>query len=140
LLEAGSGGGRPDPGHWRPDPTAGNRIQRASLTRISNEDACTGEQLQQQRHVDGLGGPVDGLAGLIHGLFLFFPSVYRGGHSTASEKVPLTMTFRPRRMLYPPRKINFTRLGKDLCSSDNNIFLVIIYFSIYKKTRSKKEK
>jgi hypothetical protein len=38
---------------------------------------------------DGLGGPMDGLAGLIHCFFffLFFDFINQGGHQTASEKV-----------------------------------------------------
>jgi hypothetical protein len=53
--------------------------------------------------VDGLGGPVDGLAGLIHGfLFLFFYLIYRGGQQTASKNVTLTVTFDPRWLPKPP--------------------------------------
>jgi hypothetical protein len=54
----------------------------------SGEDARTSEQRRR----------VDGLAGLIHGFSFFFVfySIYHGGHPTASEKVPLTVTFPPR--------------------------------------------
>jgi hypothetical protein len=42
--------------------------------------------------VDGLVGPVDGLAGLVHGLsyfFLFFYLINRGGRPTTSVKATI---------------------------------------------------
>jgi hypothetical protein len=46
---------------------------------------------EERRRVDGLGGPVDWLTGLIHGFsfFLFFYSINRGGQATALVKATI---------------------------------------------------
>jgi hypothetical protein len=54
LVVAGSSKQRADPASGRPPPVTAVRIQRAAVWRV-----------------DWLGGPVGGLAGLIHGLFFF---------------------------------------------------------------------
>jgi hypothetical protein len=55
------GGVWPDPGGRRSDLDAGMRIP-----------AVGEEQWRRQRHVDGLAGPVDGLAGLSVGYLIIF--------------------------------------------------------------------
>jgi len=74
-------------------------------------------QRQWWGRVDGFAGPMDGLSGLIHGVFLFFCYfclIYRGGQQTASEKAILTVTFYPRRLQKPPGLRDFARLGKQI--------------------------
>jgi hypothetical protein len=61
--------------------------------------------------VDGLGGPVVGLAGLSMDFFIFY-LINRGGQQTASINRSFTVTFDPRRLQKPPRLIDFARLRK----------------------------
>jgi hypothetical protein len=71
--------------------------------------------------VSGSSSPVDGLAGLVHGLSYFFCFLYlinRGGQQIASDNRPFTVTFDPRQLRKLPRLISFARLGKDYYSSD----------------------
>jgi hypothetical protein len=60
--------------------------------------------------VDGLGGSMDDLAGLIHVFLNLFIGFTEADIWTASEKVWFTVTFRPRRMECPPQIVYFARL------------------------------
>ena len=96
---AKSGGGWLDP--WQGRPRRWIEDRRASQQWIQRRGGGSGKQ-RWRRPMDGLGGPMDGLAGLIHVFFLFY-LIYRGGQQTASENVTLTVTFDPRRLEKPPR-------------------------------------
>jgi len=71
------------------------------------------DELRRRWVVDGLSGPMDGFAGLVHGFcfFLFFISINSGEQVTTLEKVLFTMTFSSRRLVCPPWLSTFACFG-----------------------------
>jgi hypothetical protein len=67
--------------------------------------------------VGGLGGPVDGLDGLIHVFFIFF-DLLRQATGTASKKVTFTVTVAPRRLVLFASKNRFQPPENRFCSSE----------------------
>jgi hypothetical protein len=114
--DPGGGGRRSSPSPLFADLVDGDWIRRrAAKSWRSGESlaSCGGGPWM------GSAGPWMGSPSLSAG-FPFFYSIYRGGHPTASENVPFTVTFPPRRLRCPSRLIVFARLGKVFCSSEND--------------------
>jgi hypothetical protein len=104
-LEAGSAPVVARSGEQRADSASG-RPPPATVVRIRQ---------RRQQPVDGLGGPVGGLAGLIHGVlfvFCFFIRFTEADIQPPRKNTPFTVTFVPRLLQCPPRLIVFARLEK----------------------------
>jgi len=123
-VNSGFGGSR----RWRQDLASSGRIRQAG-GRIWRAAAGSGEGVTPSSELAwrrcrsgersdgawmGSSGPWIGSLGLSTGFsfsFCFVYSINRGGHPTASKKVPFTVTFGPRQLRCPPRLSHFSRFG-----------------------------